>query len=77
VVLGDLDIALRLRDNQPLNAKLGALLWRSPELQLGRGVGKPSDVFAFGLVESVPCALEEKLLTQATVSLRYHGYTTV
>lgn len=52
VVLGDIDCALKLRDGKLLNHKIGNVMWRSPEGQLGRGVGLPSDVFSFALLVS-------------------------
>ncbi|KAL6709755.1 hypothetical protein ACN47E_001184 [Coniothyrium glycines] len=50
VVLGDMDLALKLKGEKLLNHKLGNAMWRSPEGQLGRGVGKPSEVFSFALL---------------------------
>jgi hypothetical protein len=31
---------------------MGNVMWRSPEGQLGKGVGKPSEVFSFALLVS-------------------------
>ncbi|KAF2790762.1 calcium/calmodulin dependent protein kinase-like protein [Melanomma pulvis-pyrius CBS 109.77] len=50
VVLGDLDCALKLQGEKLLNHRIGNVMWRSPEGQLGRGVGKPSEVFSFALL---------------------------
>lgn len=50
VVLGDVDCALRMKGEQLLNYKIGNVMWRSPEGQLGRGVGKHSEVFSFALL---------------------------
>jgi serine/threonine protein kinase len=50
VVLGDIDCALKLKGRKLLNYKIGNVMWRSPEGQLGRGVGKPSEVFSFALL---------------------------
>ncbi|KAE9968992.1 hypothetical protein EG328_007146 [Venturia inaequalis] len=50
VALGDLDIALKLEDEKPFNHRIGNVMWRSPEGQLGKGVGKHSEVFSFGLL---------------------------
>lgn len=52
VTLGDMDCALKLQDDNPLNHRIGNVMWRSPEGQLGRGVGIPSEVFSFGLLVS-------------------------
>lgn len=56
VALGDLDCALRLEDGgyiRILNGgRLGNVMWSSPEQLTGQGIGKPSDVFAFGLMVS-------------------------
>jgi hypothetical protein len=52
VALGDMDCALKLQGQKLLNHRMGNVMWRSPEAQLGRGVGKPSDVFSFALVVS-------------------------
>jgi serine/threonine protein kinase len=53
VVLGDMDCALKLQGEKLLNYKIGNVMWRSPEGQLGRGVGKPSEVFSFALLVSL------------------------
>jgi len=34
---------------------MGNVMWRSPEGQTGKGIGKPSEVFSFGLVVSELC----------------------
>ena len=53
VVLSNLDFAFRVPGNQVLlKYKRGSPMWRSPEGQAGRMVGKPSEVFSFGLVVS-------------------------
>lgn len=52
-VLGDMDCALKLKGEKLLNYKIGNVMWRSPEGQLGRGVGKPSEVFSFALLVSL------------------------
>lgn len=50
VVLSDLDSALELEGDRLLNHRMGNVMWRSPEAQIGKGLGKPSDVFSFGLL---------------------------
>ncbi|KAF2447578.1 putative serine/threonine protein kinase [Karstenula rhodostoma CBS 690.94] len=50
VALGDLDVALKLEDGKLFNHRIGNVMWRSPEGQLGKGVGKHSEVFSFGLL---------------------------
>jgi hypothetical protein len=50
VVLGDMDCALKLQEQKLLNHKIWNVMWRSPEGQLGKGVGKPSEVFSFALL---------------------------
>ncbi|KIM99317.1 hypothetical protein OIDMADRAFT_181652 [Oidiodendron maius Zn] len=50
VALGDMDCALKLEGQKLLNQRMGNVMWRSPEGQLGKGVGKPSEVFSFGLL---------------------------
>lgn len=57
VVLSDLDCALELEGKKLLNARIGNVMWRSPEGQIGKGIGKPSDVFSYGLLVSwtIPC----------------------
>ncbi|KAI9639914.1 hypothetical protein NHQ30_011690 [Ciborinia camelliae] len=50
VQLGDLDCALNLIGSNLLNHKIGNVMWQSPEGQLGRGIGKHSEVFSFGLL---------------------------
>ena len=52
VQLGDFDCALKLEGEKLLNHKIGNVMWQSPEGQLGRGIGKPSEVFSFGLTVS-------------------------
>jgi hypothetical protein len=48
-----MDCALKLKGEKLLNYKIGNVMWRSPEGQLGRGVGKPSEVFSFALLVSL------------------------
>ena len=55
VVLSDLDCALKLKGEKLLNHRMGNVMWRSPEGQTGKGIGKPSEVFSFGLVVSELC----------------------
>ncbi|KAL6240886.1 hypothetical protein RBB50_012145 [Rhinocladiella similis] len=50
VVLSDLDCALKLKGEKLLDHRIGNVMWRSPEGQVGKGVGKPSEMFSFGLV---------------------------
>ncbi|KAJ8068584.1 hypothetical protein OCU04_002296 [Sclerotinia nivalis] len=50
VQLGDMDCGLRLEGQKLLNYKIGNVMWRSPEGQVGKGIGKPSEVFSFGLL---------------------------
>ncbi|KAH7317735.1 putative serine/threonine protein kinase [Rhexocercosporidium sp. MPI-PUGE-AT-0058] len=50
VALGDMDCALKLEAHKLLNQRIGNVMWRSPEGQLGKGVGKPSEVFSFALL---------------------------
>lgn len=59
VVLTDLDCALKLGDEKLLNYRVGNVMWRSPEGQMGKGVAKPSEVFSFGLVVSEPFSAKE------------------
>ncbi|TID18376.1 putative serine/threonine protein kinase [Venturia nashicola] len=50
VALGDPDCALKLEDGMVYNHRVGNVMWRSPEGQLGKGVGRHSEVFSFGLL---------------------------
>ncbi|KAI4750516.1 hypothetical protein E4T52_16997 [Aureobasidium sp. EXF-3400] len=50
VVLGDIDCALKLTEENPLNSFIGNFMWRSLEGQLGKEIGKHSEVFSFGLL---------------------------
>ncbi|KAK5093758.1 hypothetical protein LTS08_008822 [Lithohypha guttulata] len=50
VALSDLDCALKLKGEKLLDHRMGNVMWRSPEGQMGKGIGKPSEVFSFGLV---------------------------
>ena len=73
VVLCDLDCALKLKGEKLLNYRMGNVMWRSPEGQMGKGVGKPSEVFSFGLVVSVHLNWQEgHYITLLIVSL--HNY---
>lgn len=56
VVLGDLDCALKLKGEKLLDHRIGNVMWRSPEGQMGKGIGKPSEVFSFALVVSQLCS---------------------
>lgn len=61
VVLGDMDVALKLKDNDLINAKVA------------KGVGKHSDRFSFGLL--VGCFHHGMtMLTLNTVSLCHHRH---
>jgi hypothetical protein len=62
VTLGDMDCALKLEDQKLLNQRMGNVMWRSPEGQLGKGVGKPSEVFSFGLLVSLRLRPQSKEL---------------
>lgn len=53
VVLSDLDCALKLKGTKLLDHRIGNVMWRSPEGQMGKGIGKPSEVFSFGLVSEL------------------------
>lgn len=50
LALGDMDCGLKMEGQKLLNHRIGNVVWRSPEGQLGKGVGKPSEVFSFGLL---------------------------
>lgn len=56
VTLGDMDLASKLIDDQPLQfdkeGPPGNVMWRSPEAHMARGIGKASDVFSYALVVS-------------------------
>lgn len=52
VALGDMDSALKLKGEMLLNHRVGNVMWRSPEGQLGKGIGKSSEVFSFALLVS-------------------------
>ncbi|CAD6445930.1 1c1e7a52-372a-471b-aaba-43841533574c [Sclerotinia trifoliorum] len=45
-----MDCALKLEGEKLLNHRIGNVMWRSPEGQPGKGVGKPSEVFSFSLL---------------------------
>lgn len=59
VALIDLDCSLKLKGDRllrlPGSQRIGNFMWRSPEGHTGLGIGKPSDVFAYGLVVSGYC----------------------
>ncbi|KAF7880890.1 uncharacterized protein EAF02_006781 [Botrytis sinoallii] len=52
VQLGDLDCALYLTGTHLLNHEIGKVMWQSPEGQLGRAMGKHSEVLSLGLLAS-------------------------
>ena len=56
VALSDLDCALKLNGDKLLNHRIGNVMWRSPEGQAGKGIGKPSEVFSFGLMVNELCS---------------------
>ena len=58
IVLGDMDCALKLNGKDLLNFGIGNVRWRSPEGQVGRGVGKPSEVFTFALLVGSKCVVK-------------------
>lgn len=55
MALSDLDCALKLTGEKLLDHRIGNVMWRSSEGQIGKGIGKPSEVFSFGLVVSELC----------------------
>lgn len=53
VVLADLDWARHLSSAEELiDGRAGHDMWRSPEGQVGEGIGLPSEIFSFGLLVS-------------------------
>ena len=73
VVLGDLDCALNLEGEKLLNHRVGNVMWRSPEGQARRGIGKFSEVFSYGFLVGRPiCHRDEVAKNQLTVSLYNH-----
>lgn len=51
VKLVDTESAYRLKEGQVVSgAELGHLFWRSPEAHMKISVGKPSDIFSFGIL---------------------------
>jgi serine/threonine protein kinase len=73
VILTDLDCALKLKGEKLLNHRMGNVMWRSPEGQTGKGIGKPSEVFSFGLVVSELCFDKNAIANMLTVSLHNYG----
>ncbi|KAH9216395.1 kinase domain-containing protein [Leptodontidium sp. 2 PMI_412] len=65
VALGDLDCSLQLEDGDllriPNGGMIGNVMWCRPEQLTGQGIGKPSDVFAFGLICLFVITTQEKL----------------
>lgn len=56
--LADLEDAAYLPSGQRISgAQLGNWMWRSPEAHAQGPMGKPSDIFSFGIVVSHPRAL--------------------
>ncbi len=74
VALGDFDCCLRLKGDKlldlPRGVRLGNVMWRSPEAQAGKGIGKASDVFSHGLLVSEVGSRQEIILTLLVVHLR-------
>jgi serine/threonine protein kinase len=65
VALADLDHAAKLESRSEFDVRIGNVMWRSPEAQVGRGVGKPSDVFSYGLlVREMPPAGRSALIAE-------------
>jgi hypothetical protein len=52
VVLSDLDCSLELEGEKLLHARIGNVIWRSPEAQIGKGLSKPSNIFSYRLLVS-------------------------
>ncbi|KAG4443809.1 hypothetical protein IFR05_000709 [Cadophora sp. M221] len=63
--LGDLDCSLKLEDGDllriPNGGMIGNVMWCGPEQLTGQGIGKPSDVFASGLICLFVITNQEKL----------------
>ena len=47
VALGDMDCALKLQGDNLLLCRIENVMWRSPEGQLGKNIGKPLEVFSW------------------------------
>ncbi len=55
VNLADPEMAAKVKERQVITGiQAGNVMWRSPEAQAGIGIAKPSDVFSFGIVVSIP-----------------------
>lgn len=55
VQLTDLEDAASVPPGYDISGRqVGNFMWRSPEAHAGSGVEKPSDMFSFGIVVSLP-----------------------
>lgn len=52
VALGDMDCVLKLEDQKLINQRIGHIMWRSSEEQLGKSVEKPSELLSYALLVS-------------------------
>jgi len=72
VALTDLDCSLKLKGDRLLRLRgaqrIGNFMWLSPEGHTGLGIGKPSDIFAYGLVVSECCILQKNMSLKAKTS---------
>lgn len=74
--LDDFDLAFNLPDEHALlygPRAIGNAMWRSPEAQTGEGLGKPSDVFSFGLVVLYASGAGDLLLIDNWRELKERG----
>ncbi len=74
VALGDFDCCLKLKGEKlldlPRGVRLGNVMWRSPEAHAGKGIGKASDVFSYGLLVSEVVPRQEIIFKSLLVHLR-------
>lgn len=72
VALIDLDCSLKLKGDRLLRLpgaqRIGNYMWLSPEGHTGLGIGKPSDLFSYGLVVSGFFFLQKNFLLTAPPS---------
>lgn len=58
VHLIDIENALPVKDEHFMyNIDIGHRFWRSPEAHARRMIGKPTDIFSFGLIVSLACEI--------------------
>lgn len=72
VNVADWDNAAKVTEGQAIfGAPVGNVMWRSPEAHVGIRIGKPSDIFSFGIIVRLAAELSPALKQDLFLTLIY------